>query len=397
MRILVCDTSNTSCCAGVYDIELAGTDIDIKEISYRVSLERRTHSEVIMPLMAEVVEEAKADEREIDAYAVTKGPGSFTGVRIGISAIKGMCAVTGKDVIPVSSTQALAKSCELLPYDGGTVLIPCFDARNNRVFAAVYDENEEILVEENAYDANDLCAKIKDLKLEAKTRVILCGNGAKTMLEAMNSDENKASFADLCLEDASGAVILPKGIARSCLSCVQKNKEDAIIPAVKLAPTYCARSSADRFRKPPQYSVKEAVEEDITGIMVLEAEGIDHPWVREEIKDLIDSDKKIALVAKEISVEDPVGYVGVTVTIDEAEIGNICVSGKYRRTGVGRLLMNELLSRLREMGVKQVFLEVRDNNAPAIALYEKTGFEKISVRRDYYGTGSDALIYKIEL
>jgi ribosomal-protein-alanine N-acetyltransferase len=62
--------------------------------------------------------------------------------------------------------------------------------------------------------------------------------------------------------------------------------------------------------------------------MVLEAEGIDHPWVREEIKDLIDSDKKIALVAKEISVEDPVGYVGVTVTIDEAEIGNICVSGK---------------------------------------------------------------------
>jgi ribosomal-protein-alanine N-acetyltransferase len=59
--------------------------------------------------------------------------------------------------------------------------------------------------------------------------------------------------------------------------------------------------------------------------------------------------------------------------------------------------MNELLSRLREMGVKQVFLEVRDNNAPAIALYEKTGFEKISVRRDYYGTGSDALIYKIEL
>ena len=397
MRILVCDTSNTSCCAGVYDIETSGTNKDIKEISYRVSLERRTHSEVIMPLMSQVVEEAKADGKEIDLYAVTQGPGSFTGIRIGISAIKGMSAVTGKDVIPVSSTQALAKSCDLISFDGLTVLLPCFDARNNRVFAAVYSENEETLVEESAYDANDLCTKIKELGLASGTRVILCGNGAKTMLEAMKNGENKDTFSSLCLEDASGVVILPKGIAKCCLSNIKKDKENAIVSAVKLAPVYCARSSADRFRKPPQYSVREAAEEDITGIMVLEAEGIDHPWVREEIKDLIDSDKKTALVAREISAEDPVGYVGVTITLDEAEIGNICVSGKYRRTGVGRLLMTELLSRLRAAGVKQVFLEVRDNNVPAIALYEKIGFKKISERRDYYGNGTDALVYKIEL
>ena len=390
MKILVCDTSNSSCCAGIYDIELAGTDLDIKEISYRVSMERRTHSEVIMPLMDEVLKESGLSLEEIDAYSVTVGPGSFTGIRIGISAIKGMAIVTGKDIIPVSSTEALARSCEILPFDGGTVLVSAFDARNKRVFASVFDEDMEVLVEENAYDSSDLAQKIKDLGLKEGTRIILCGNGAKTMAEALND-------TGLPLEDASGAVILPKGIARSCLASVKRNKENAIVAAVKLKPVYCARSSADRFKAPPRYAVKEAAKEDVMGIMVLEAEGIDHPWVKEEILKLIDDDNKIALAAKESDSGNVIGYVGASFVADEAEIGNLCVSGKYRRIGVGYEVLCSLKERLKEKGVRNVFLEVRDNNISAIALYEKAGFVKISERAGYYSNGRDAFIYKCEL
>ena len=376
MRLLVFDTSNATCCAGLY--EISGTEI--KELSYRISFERRTHSEVLLPLTKEVLDEAGITNKDVDAYGVTIGPGSFTGIRIGIATVKGMSLITGNKVCEVTSTEALARSVDILPYDGRTYILPCFDARNNRVFAALYDEDMNVIVEENAYDAADLASRI-----DVEGRIIICGNGYDTVASSLEG-------RDLLIENAKGAAILPIGIAR----CVVSHGNESFKDAIEVAPKYCARSQAERFKKPTDVVLNDAAEEDIDKITILEAEGIKHPWSREEITDLIVNDKKRAVVAR-TSDGDVVGYCGASFVLDEGEIGNLCVSGKYRREGIATKIMDKLLSDLKVSGVTKVFLEVSSTNEPAIRLYEKVGFVKYGSRKDYYGAGDDALLLKIEL
>ena len=81
MLILACDTSDSTCCAGLYR--------DGEELGYELSMERKTHSETFMPLVARVFEKLSLTYDDIDEIAVTVGPGSFTGIRIGLSAILG--------------------------------------------------------------------------------------------------------------------------------------------------------------------------------------------------------------------------------------------------------------------------------------------------------------------
>ena len=230
MLILACDTSNSTCCAGLYD---GG-----KELEYEISLENRTHSETFVPLVERVLKKASKNYSDIDAFAVTTGPGSFTGIRIGISVVKGMCLALDKPCIAVSATAALAGSVETesdLPED--TVIVPCFDARNNRVFASVISHhNMEELVQEGAYNARDLAYLISDIPDIKSKKIYVVGNGANVMKEALQSLDIKADYA-------SGAVILPRGIVTAAL------KSKKLISAASLKASYCAVSSAERLKK----------------------------------------------------------------------------------------------------------------------------------------------------
>ena len=380
MRLLVLDTSNSTCCAGLYEVDGG----NIKELSYRLSLERRTHSEVLLPITNEVINEAGIDVKNIDLYAVTVGPGSFTGIRIGIATVKGMSVVTDKKVVGVTSVEALARSVTPTSFDGKTYILPCFDARNNRVFAALYDEDMNVIVKENGYDADELTALID---IPDGSRLIICGNGCETMSTAL---EGKT---DAIVEDAHGAVILPSGIAKA----VAVRSEDEYKDAIDIEPVYCARASAERLKKATKVHIKDGVERDVPTIVILEAECIKHPWTKEEITDLVRSDRKLCLVARTDNGDAVVGYCGASFVEDEAEVGNLCVSGKYRREGIGLKIMTKLMEELKEKGIKVLFLEVSKSNEPAVKLYEKLGFTMYSSRKDYYGQGDDALLYKIEL
>ena len=159
MKLLVCDTSNTNCSAGIFE--------DGKEICYELSFETKTHSETFMPLVHSVMEKAGLMHEDLDGYAVTVGPGSFTGIRIGLAAVKGMALAAGKKCIAVSSTEALARSCEnaTMTAKNETLIVPAIDARNNRVFAqAAEDDTLRPLIAENAYDADELVAKIGEIR-----------------------------------------------------------------------------------------------------------------------------------------------------------------------------------------------------------------------------------------
>ncbi len=93
-----------------------------------------THSKNLMPMLTELMKTLGLKPSDIDIYAASIGPGSFTGIRIGVTSIKAMAYATGKPVVSVPTLDALAYNAE--GFDG--VICPIMDARNNQVYTAAY-------------------------------------------------------------------------------------------------------------------------------------------------------------------------------------------------------------------------------------------------------------------
>jgi ribosomal-protein-alanine acetyltransferase len=95
--------------------------------------------------------------------------------------------------------------------------------------------------------------------------------------------------------------------------------------------------------------------------------------------------------------ERVVGYVVALDAADEGEILNLAVAPAMRRTGLGRALVQQMLEALSDRGVRQVFLEVRESNAPARALYAAHGFKEVGRRRQYYRRPvEDAIVLRLD-
>ena len=92
-----------------------------------------------------------------------------------------------------------------------------------------------------------------------------------------------------------------------------------------------------------------------------------------------------------------IGYGGITVTADTADIDNIAVTEVYRGGGVGTKILKELIKAAKKGGAKKVFLEVRVSNSNAMKLYLKNGFNGVYARTRYYSDGEDCLVMVKEL
>ena len=79
-----------------------------------------------------------------------------------------------------------------------------------------------------------------------------------------------------------------------------------------------------------------------------------------------------------------VGYIGSQSSADETDVMNVAVHPDYRRRGIAESLIDVLILELKNRGSHALMLEVRDSNAPAIALYEKLGFQQVGLRKNYY-------------
>ena len=141
--------------------------------------------------------------------------------------------------------------------------------------------------------------------------------------------------------------------------------------------------------------IRQGTLSDVQAIMALEQGSIEHPWESKAIETLITDSNKTCLIAE---LDGTIAaYVGAESVLDESNIGNIVTHKDYRGRGIATQLFDALLKKLKEQGIVKVFLEVEHDNAPAIALYEKSGFTKYGHRRDYYGPGKDAVLMSKEL
>ena len=133
----------------------------------------------------------------------------------------------------------------------------------------------------------------------------------------------------------------------------------------------------------------------IPAIAQLERENFSLPWSEDSLYSELSNPLSLWVVA--MDGDRLSGYVGSQIVPDEADMMNLAVSSHYRRMGIGENLVSFLVEKLKEREVRSLTLEVRTSNAPAIALYEKTGFVQVGRRPGYYkNPKEDALILRKE-
>ena len=139
MRVLAIDTALEACSAAL---------LDTHETALIASKSRpmtRGHAETLVPLIAEMMAQTTIDFSHIDRFAVTTGPGSFTGLRVGIAAARGMALAAGKPAVGLTTLAALA--APLIAEDDKLAVAAAIDARHDNVYLQVFGANGRTLVQ----------------------------------------------------------------------------------------------------------------------------------------------------------------------------------------------------------------------------------------------------------
>jgi tRNA threonylcarbamoyladenosine biosynthesis protein TsaB len=170
MRIFAIDTALEACSAAVLDTEL-GTVVARESIPMA-----RGHAEALMPLIARVLEMSGADFKAIDRIAVTTGPGSFTGMRVGIAAARGLGLAAGKPVVGLSTLAAFA--APLIAADNTLPVVVAIDARHDHVYLEVLAAGGHVLVTPRVVPIQEA------VRLSAGGKPRLVGNAANILAAA---------------------------------------------------------------------------------------------------------------------------------------------------------------------------------------------------------------------
>ena len=202
-----------------------------------------THSESILPMIDYCLKNASVSLDMIKIIAVSQGPGSFTGVRIGISTVKGL-AFSNPDLrcVGVSSLKALAHNAD--DERRGTVICACMDARRNQVYNALFladgKGNIKRVCDDRAISVDDLFAELRDKY--CKQRIVAVGDGAELFY---NSVSKNADFCDMKISLARCDRLLQD--ATSVARCAYFDIDKAVSSDL-LNPVYLRLSQAERER-----------------------------------------------------------------------------------------------------------------------------------------------------
>ena len=133
----------------------------------------------------------------------------------------------------------------------------------------------------------------------------------------------------------------------------------------------------------------------VPAVARLEKENFSLPWSEKVLYSELSNPLALWIVA--LDDGDVVGYVGAQIVPDEADMMNLAVDEKYRRMGIGKALVDQLVEKLHKRSVRSLTLEVRVSNLLAISLYESMGFSVVGKRPNYYQKPKeDALILRKE-
>lgn len=225
MNIAVLDTSGIVCSCAI------GTEDRLLSEVYQHN--KLNHSAVLLPLFSQTLEQADLKTGDIDLFAVCVGPGSFTGLRIGVATAQAFAAATNKPIAALDTLDLLAENGALF---AGQV-VSLIDARNERVYYSCYTDGIK-QTEDAVAPLNDVCAQV------GETRTLFVGDGAICYREQIAAHCKNAVFApaNLCYPRASSGLAL----------AIRHQNKGALLAPHQLKINYMVKPQAEREREREQ-------------------------------------------------------------------------------------------------------------------------------------------------
>ena len=308
-------------------------------------------SEYLVEEIAKAFEASGKEKKALEAVITAVGPGSYTGVRIGLTVAKTIAFALKIPLFLVSSLELLQ--------DDSRPSICLMNARSKRSYFAVYDKGKPIIQD---------CIKTNDevrAYLSEHPDYAVCGDAAYLGIEGYQSDFGQRFLA--------------------CLDEDHRCKEPFAARPIYLKDDYGTTNMRTIVRK--------AIPSDLLTIADIEKACFSSPWDEKQLLYEL-NENPFAHVYSALVDGEVVGYIDFMITFNSATISRVAVKEEFRKKGVGNLLLGQLLKDCeaqKDEEVEFVTLEVREHNENAIRFYKKHRFEAITVKKGYYDDGEDAI------
>ena len=366
MKVLSIETSSKICSVAI----LEDTKL-VKKIELNNGL---THSESLMPLIKQILEETNLTLSQMDLLVCDIGPGSFTGIRIGVATVKAFSGSLDIPAVGISSLEGLAYS---IKKDG--LICSIIDCKNDNCYYAVYqlENGQYTLLESPKADSVENCLTFLNYKY-ANSTITFVGDACtacKDKIETISS--NFILSDDKSIDSVDVYALGIAGIHKYTQLGEDKN----------LLPLYLKKPQAQRQLEEKNIAIEDMKISDLENLKISD---FDDFWNMDILKDELTSETSQFICAK--YENKMVGFAGVKIVIDEADIMNIAVKKDFRRQGIATLLLNHILTICKVKAIKTIHLEVNEENFSAISLYQKFGFEECGRRKQYYDNKYDAIL-----
>ncbi len=226
MKVLAVDTSSIVATAAIMD--------DDRLIGEYILNHKKTHSQKLMPIIKEILHSAELKVSDIDVFAVASGPGSFTGLRIGVATIKGLAHAVNKPVIGISTLDGLAFNLPFCKY----LICPIMDAKREQVYNSLYKWIDKTFYIVENYRALSIEQLINELR-EKNEKVMFTGDGVRVFQDKLISE-----LGELCeFAPVSCRMQKASSIAELALQKAHRGETESYLT---FAPFYLRKSQAER-------------------------------------------------------------------------------------------------------------------------------------------------------
>ena len=392
MKVLAIDSSGLTASVAVVE--------DSRTIAEYTVDYKKTHSQTLLPMIDEVAKMTELELSDIDAIAVSGGPGSFTGLRIGSATAKGLGLALDKPLIHVPTVDGLAYQV----YGCGDIICPIMDARRNQVYTGIYTFSAKAGKKEGTREVEpvfqvlrmQMAIAVEDLirRLNNYNRpVVFLGDGVPVYREMLSAGlKVPYSFAPSYMNRQRAAVIGALGI--------RYYKAGKYETAMEHQPEYLRQSQAERERAQRERTAKTLIREmkaeDAAAVAEIEYQTFPDHWSQNAVLDTLSNPQTVCLLAEKAG--KAAGYLLAYLAGGEAEIARIAVPEGLKRQGIGKKLLQLLEETCKERQVGRLLLDVRESNREARAFYQKMAFQEDGVRKGFYQSpAEDAVLMSREL
>lgn len=405
MKILAIDTSSKRCSVAILE--------DDNVLINLYNDDEKTHSVKLMPMVDEAFANTELSLDDIDLLSCCIGPGSFTGVRIGISTVKAFADVKNIPVVGISSLESLAYNVKDKILDNSSLVCSLIDAKNQNTYCGLYyfENNKCIQLQMLAEDINTTISKIIEIAESKKIdfnvtsssesnsnlnsvqsankfeKIIFVGDGSVAYKEIISSSFEGTDYKiDFALDEEN----MQNGISLAKAG-LNKYIDGDYGDSSTIFPIYLRKSQAERALE-EKIQIQKMTEDDLNEITPILDSEFDDFWNINNLKNDFVNENSVYFVAK--LDNEIVGFAGILKICDEANIMNIVTKMNKRHLGIGSKLLEALISEAKKLGCTSITLEVNEHNTYAINLYKKFNFKRIGLRKKYYNNTDDAILMR---